>query len=57
MVLPKINSKEFYLIGFKEIECLYKYSETENNLARINFRFMSSGKYSVLNSYLVQNVA
>ena len=57
MVLPKINSKEFYLIGLKEIECLYKYSETENNLARINFRFMSSGKYSVLNSYLVQNVA
>ena len=48
-------TKEIYVISLKEIKCQYKHSE--NNLARMNFRFMSSGKHSVLNLYLVLMVA
>ena len=45
----KLIRKRALLNWFLKIKPLCKYSEIENNLARINFRFMSSGKYSILN--------
>ena len=38
MALPKLILKELYLIGLKEIKCLYKYSNIKK-LARMSFRF------------------
>ena len=37
------------LFDLKEINYLYKYSEIQNNLARINFRVMLYEKYSEQN--------
>ena len=39
--------KLIHKIDLKKIKHVYKYSE--NNLARMNFSFTSSGKYLVLN--------